>query len=78
MTLRDNEEICKGELVRSCGAIIRETLAIKGREEGLSKEEFEILLKASGVEISRMTQMDEELHEKVLERERRREKLIRS
>ncbi|MEM1958189.1 MAG: hypothetical protein QXX76_08000 [Archaeoglobaceae archaeon] len=59
-------------------AIIREALAIKGREEGLSKEEFEILLKASGVEISRMTQMDEELHEKVLERERRREKLIRS
>jgi len=59
VTLRDNEEICKGELVRSCGAIIRETLAIKGREEGLSKEEFEILLKASGVEISRMTQMDE-------------------
>ncbi|MEM2328331.1 MAG: hypothetical protein QXY38_06425 [Archaeoglobaceae archaeon] len=78
MTLRDNEEICKGELVRGCGAIIREALAIKGREEGLSKEEFEILLKASGVEISRMTQMDEELHEKVLERERRREKLIRS
>ncbi|MEM3505953.1 MAG: hypothetical protein QW532_06970 [Archaeoglobaceae archaeon] len=29
-------------------AIIREALAIKGREEGLSKEEFEILPKASG------------------------------
>lgn len=59
-------------------AIIREALAIKGREEGLSKEELEILLKASGVEISPMTQMDEEMHKKVIERERRRNKMIHS
>jgi len=56
-------------------AIVSEVLSIKAVEEGLKREELELLMKAEGFELPKEEEIlvsEEELQAKVKERERRR------
>ena len=60
-------------------AIIKEILSLKARDEGLTREELEILIEASGLEFpsSLPSIPEDELQRRMIEREKKREKRLR-